>query len=132
MILNSPFIISSRLLPALQVGGATIQLEYSKRDGRDSRTRYQWTIDLPNGQEFTGDDLQSGCQGGSLQNGFANLLSFLSASGDSLNYQTRTGREGENADLFPAPVVEWAAQNSDELSLLSLEIEESEIDLIEE
>ncbi len=129
MILNSPFLISSRLLPALQVGGATIQLEYSKRDGRDSRTRYQWTIDLPNGQEFTGDDLQSWCQGGSLQNGFASLLSFLSAAAESFRYK---GMDGENADLFPATVVEWAAKNSDELSMLSLEIEESEIDLIEE
>ncbi len=119
MILNSPFLISSRLLPALQVGGATIQLEYAKRQGRDSRTRYQWTIDLPNGQEFTGDDLQSGCQGGSLQNGFASLLSFLSAA-------------SYDDGMFPDAINEWAKQNSDELSLLSLEIEESEIDLIEE
>lgn len=132
MTLKTPFQISARLLPALQIGGAWINLEYSKRPGRDGRTRYVWTIDLPDGTEHTGDDLQSGCGGGSLQEGFATLLSFLSACGESVNYGTRTGQAGENADLFPAPVGLWAADHTDDLSMACIEIEESETALIEE
>lgn len=118
MRLRSPFLISSRLLPGLKIGNGWIQLEYSKRDGRDGRTRYQWTIDLPSG-EFTGGDLQSGCQGGTLQEGFESLLSFLSAA-------------SYDDGMFPEQINEWARQNSDELSMLAIEIEESEADLIEE
>ena len=49
MILKQPFIISSRLLPVIIIGGAEIQLEYAKQEGREGRTRYRWTIDLPDG-----------------------------------------------------------------------------------
>lgn len=121
MKLHSPFEISPRLLPGLRVGKAWIQLTYSKRAGNEGRTRYQWTIDLPDGSEHSGDDLQSGCGGGSLQGGFESLLSFLSAAAESFRYR---GGNGENADLFPAPVVQWAADNSDEISLLSLDVSE--------
>ena len=129
MTLNSPFSISSCLLPALEIGGAVIQLEYASRAGRDGRVRYRWTIDLPDGSSHSGDDLQSGCGGGSLQEGFESLLSFLSAAAESWRY---AGSNGENSDLFPRPVVKWAAQNSDEIGMLECEIEESESDLIDE
>lgn len=132
MLLHPPFEISSRLLPALRVGGAVIQVEYSKRPGRDGRVRYQYTIDLPDGREYVADDLQSGCGGGTLQEGFESLLCFLGACGESVNYQTRTGGEGENADLFPDFVAEWASQNTDELAMVQCGIEESETELIEE
>jgi hypothetical protein len=131
MLIHEPCMITSRLLPGIKVGGGFISIEYSKRAGDEGRTRYQYHIDLPNGEEHTGDDLQSGCQGGSLQEGLASLLSFLSACGESYGYSLRTGREGENTDLFPANVAEWAYQNSDELSSLSCDFEETP-DLIEE
>jgi hypothetical protein len=50
------------------------------------------------------------------------LLSFLSAAAESYRYK---GMEGENADLFPAEVTAWAAQYSDELSMLAFELEEN-------
>jgi hypothetical protein len=127
MTLKTPFSISSRLLPALQVGDTTIQLEY---DGstNDGRTRYQWTIDLPDGSEHIGRDLKSGCGGGDLQSGFESLVAFLGAAAESWRYK---GEKSENADLFPQPVVEWAAQNSDELACLQCELEETE-ELIKE
>lgn len=121
MTLQPPFKISSRLLPCLEVGGATIQLEICG-ETHDGRTRYRWTIDLPDGSEHNGTDLKSGCGGGDLQFGFESLLSFLGAAAESWRYQ---GAKGENSDLFPQPVVEWATQNSDELSMLAYEIEEN-------
>ncbi len=128
MTLNSPFQISSRLLPALQFAGAWVQLEYSRRPGREGRTRYRWTIDLPNGVSFSKDDLQSGCQGGSLQNGFENLLSFLDAAGESYRFR---GMAGENWDLFEERVAQWAADNHDEICLARLEIEETQNLIVE-
>lgn len=124
MKLNSPFEISSRLLPALRVADATISIDFAKRDGREGRTRYQWYIDTPD-FEATGNDLQSGCQGGSLQEGMASLLSFLSACGEALNYSDRTGHESDNADLFPRNVAEWAQSHYEELSMLAIELEEN-------
>lgn len=129
MTLHSPFAISSRLLPGLKIGNAWLQLEFSKRPGERGRVRYQWTVDLPDGQSFTGDDLQSGCGGGTLQEGFESLLSFLSACAESLNH--RHGKEpGENADLFPPAVGHWALDNRDEISMLQCEIEEQKGRLI--
>lgn len=131
MNLHPPFQITPRLLPGLQVGKGWIQLEYCKSKD-SSRQGYRWTIDLPDGSEHSGDDLASGCGGGSLQSGFASLLSFLGACAESYSYRQRTGRQGENEDLFPPAAAEWAAQNSDEIDMLALEIEESKGTLIEE
>lgn len=116
MKLHEPFEISSRLLPSVKLGGATIQLEYA---GTGERQRYKFTIDLPDGSEHTGDDLYSGCQGGDLQEGFESLLSFLSACGDSWRH---CGRHGENSGMFPQAVAEWAAMYTDELGLLADEL----------
>lgn len=123
MTLNAPFIISSRLMAGLTIANGTISLGWSKRPGREGRSRYLYYIDIPAG-EFSGDDMQTGCCGGSLQEGFSSLLAFLGAAAESYSYRTRTGRTGENEDLFPAPVVEWAYQHSDEIAMLQCEIEE--------
>lgn len=125
MQLNEPFKITPRLLPGLRIGDAWLHLEWAKRPGDGGRMRYQWTIDLEDGSEFTGDDLQTGAGGGTLQDGFSSLLGFLGAAADSYAYQMRTGRAGETMDLFPAPVVEWAYQNSEEITLLEMEIEDT-------
>ena len=130
MTLKQPFFISSRLLAALQVGPACVQLEYAYRAGREGRTRYKWTIDL-NGKCYSGDDLQSGCQGGNLLGGFISLVSFLSGFAESVSYAQRTGKDGDNIDLFPKGLREWAHQHSDELSMLECELEE-QLDLIVE
>lgn len=132
MILKDPFVISPRLLPALKVGEAWVQLEYSRRPGNEpGRVRYKWTIDLGS-QSWSDDDMSSGCQGGTLQEGFASLLSFLGAFAEGRSYSQRTGRESENGDLFPEGLAEWAYQNSDEISSLAFELEEAEEPLIEE
>lgn len=124
MQLTSPIVITPRLLPGVKIGDAFISIRYAKRPGDDNRTRYQYYID-PIGPEDGFDDLQSGCQGGDLQAGLESLLSFLGACGESYGYAQRTGRGSENSDLFPPAISEWAYQNSDELSMLAIELEET-------
>jgi len=122
LTLHSPFIITPRLMAGLAIGGAFISMEIGPRNG-EGRTEYGCFIDLPDGSEHEIKDLQSGCQGGELQEGFVSLLSFLAAAGDSYRY---AGMKGEHSDLFPEPVTEWAYQNSDEISGLEYEIEETD------
>lgn len=134
MILHAPFMISSRLMPAVEVGGAVISLGNGPRNA-EGRTVYGCWIDLPDGQSFEITDLCSGCGGGGVQEGMGNLLGFLSAAAESYQYAERHGKDGmtgENSDLFERPIVEWAAQHSDEIGCLCFEIEESETPLIED
>jgi len=122
MKLNDPFKIGARLLPALQIGDSWLSMEWAGFS-EDRRAICKYHIDTPQ-WSYTGDDLKSGVGGGSLQDMFAGLLSFLGACAESRAYQTRTGRAGENADLFPDYVGEWAEMHSDELSMLACELEE--------
>jgi hypothetical protein len=125
MQLTTPIIITSRLMAGVRVGDAEISIGYSKQPGREGCTRFLYYIDAPDCEECYANDLQSGCQGGSLQGGLASLLSFLNACAESVGYAQRTGRKGENADLFPPDISAWAYQNSDEIGMLAMEIEES-------
>ena len=136
--LTAPVEITPRLLPGVRIGDAYISIEYSARPGSEGRIRYQYHIDLPADPdtadprtEHTGDDMQSGCGGGSLQAGLESLLSFLGACGESVSYAAHAGHDGENSDMFPEAIGEWAAQCSDELSMLQIELEETP-DLIRE
>jgi len=116
-ILHPPVAISPRLHPGVHVGGAWVSICYADRPGDDGRVRYRWHIDI-DVQEYTGDDLQSGCQGGSLQDGLESLLSFLSAYAEAIDYQQRTQRESDNAGLFPEGLEQWASENAEELAML--------------
>jgi len=133
--LRAPFIITARLMAGLVIGGATISLGYSN----GLNAYYRCFIDLPDGQEFEDSSLRPGACGGTLQQGFAALLSFLGAAAESYHHQMNgidfplhLDEPDNNSSLFPRPVTEWAYQNSDEISMLQLEIEESETPLIEE
>ena len=125
MILHSPFAISPRLCPAIQIGKAWLSYDNG-----------QFVIDLPDGTEHKVTDFHPPRMGRhTLQDSFAALLSFLSACAESRSYGERMKRDamaGENSDLFPANVGEWAQSVSDELSMLQMEIEESEKELIED
>ena len=130
MILHEPFKIGARLLPALQIGDGWISMEWGGFSS-DHRAIGKYYIDIPAG-EYTGSDLKSGVGGGSLQSMFASLLSFLGAAAESYGFEMRTKMSGENTDLFPRPVVEWAHRNSDEIGILEREIEESDEPLLED
>jgi len=131
MILHPPFKIGSRLLPSLEVGGAWISLEHVgySNSGRDV---FRWYIDLADGTEYSAADLRSGCQGCTTQEAFGTLLAFLDAYAEAIAWKERTGRDSENADIFPPGMRQWARENADELGMLRLEIEESGAVLMEE
>ena len=60
------------------------------------------------------------------------LIIFMDdAAAESRHYRERTGRKGENEDLFPPRIVDWIVDNLDEIVMLRLEIGESEKELIE-
>lgn len=124
--------ISPRLLPGVKIGATFISIKFAGETS-DGRARYRYYIDGPD-FEHSGDDLKSGCGGGSLVQGMESLLSFLGAAADSYRYRKciYSGDPDDNSSLFPEPVTAWAYQNSDEISLLELEIKESETDLIED
>jgi len=126
MELREPVIITPRLLAGVAVGGGFVSIEYSPRAGDEGRTRYRYHIDPQKGRGYSRDDLQSGCQGGGLQEGLSSLLSFLPACGESVAYQG-----GENSELFPPRIARWCAENSDELSILGVELEEGENLIVE-
>lgn len=107
----------------IEIGNATILLDAVDTD-RDGRTVYGYSIRIGGVEPtYQARDLKSGCQGGTEREGLASLLSFLSAAAESRQYRERTGRGGDNEDLFPAEVVDWACQFSDEIAVASLELE---------
>lgn len=112
MKLHAPFFISARLLPALKLGDLIISLEMLPRES-DGRNRYRYFIDPPAGcraKPLEASDLRSGCQGGTLVQGFGSLLCFLDSAAESKRWGERTGYRGENAGLFPA----WVLNRVDE------------------
>ncbi len=125
MKLSNPFVISSRLAPALPIGKAVLSFD-----------RGQFVLDLPDGAEYAWKPGFPRCTvkgvndtpESMLQDAFRAALSFLSACAESRAYARRRGRdesEGENSDLFPSNVGEWAESVSDELGMLACELEET-------
>lgn len=60
----------------------------------------------------------------------SDLLSFLGAAAESYRYRKcdwANVTEDDNATLFQREVVEWAYQNSDEISMLGSEVDEYEV-----
>lgn len=95
-----------------------------ERNGEDweGRTVYYYSITGPGLWHVEYDDLRTGV---GVDDGpgamLASLLAFLTACAESISYLPGGG--GENSGLFPRDIAEWAAQHSDELTMLRLEIE---------
>lgn len=123
MKLSAPFIISSRLLPAVSIGQGSEQVTVSLSPSG-------FILDGPFGEHEVTDLTLRGNP--SMESAFETLLSFMSAAAESFRYR---GMDGENADLFPAPVTEAIAQVSSELECVHFEIQsaiESEESLVTE
>lgn len=120
--MESPVIISPRLMPGVRVAGAFVSVEYAGGCDRNGKPQWRYAVDLPNGAELVGDDLYGWGNAGEM---LSTLLSFLGACGESVNYRDRTGRGGDSAELFPPAVATWAAANCDELALVQFELDES-------
>lgn len=129
MKLNAPVIITARLMAGLKVGADSyISIEYAGHNA-EGRTVYRYFIDTPD-FEFTGEDLKSGCGGGNIQEGLSSLLSFLGAAAETFSYNGHEGYDEED-NTFPVHVAEWADNHEDDISMLSIELEENK-NLIEE
>lgn len=115
-------IITPRLLPGVRVGGAFVSIDPTGARDRRGAPEWRWYVDLPDGGEHTGAEL---CGWGDARAMLETLLGFLAACGESVNYQRRTGRDGECAELFPPAVAEWAAANADDISVVGFDLEEA-------
>jgi len=125
MEIHAPMIITSRLLPGIKINDCTISIKITGNDS-DGRTTYYVYFDGDNNKfNYIETELKSGCQGGTEKEGLTSILSFLSAAGEAYAYNLhRTTNKSENSDLFPPFLNEWAYQNSDEITLAQLELEE--------
>ena len=111
MILRAPFMISSRLLPAVSIGQGPEQITVSL-------SPRGFILDGPFGEhKVTGLRLSPLCK--SVESAFETLLSFMTAAAESFRYR---GMDGENADLFPAEVTEALFQVSTELECVWADI----------
>ena len=123
---------------SIVIGGVEISVG-AKGCDREGRTIFGYSI-VGEGVDHHGNDLRSGCgshptrhfKGGRLspdaasredRGGLASLLSFLGAAAEAYGYTMRTGRESDNAGLFPAEIAEWAYINADEISMAAFEYE---------
>lgn len=92
----------------------------------EDRTTYAYNIRRPfrtGTLTETGRDLRTGVgKVGTAREMLGSLLSFLGAAAESYAHSGPFDMS-ENGDLFSAPIVEWAHQCSDELSMLQFEIE---------
>jgi len=123
MRIHPPCYITSRLMVGIRIGDMEISIGYADRPGDNGRTRYRYKLEL-GCSCYEADDLQSGAQGGSLQEGLDSLFSFLAACGESYGHYLRiTGHASE---------AEWAYHSADELSAAALDFENSETPLIDE
>ena len=121
MKLHSPFIIGSALSPALKIGDSTLHLTDVQlaEQGRDQATFLLVTPEF----EYVDDQLRSGVGGFQSTVGiFESFLGFMQAACESAEYEMRTGLQGENTDLFPKHVVEWALEHKDAIDMAICEI----------
>lgn len=96
---------------------ATITTESIGRDS-ESRQQYRYAITTASWQH-TGTDIFSGVNAEPDEiEALTSLLSFLGACAES-----RAAGGGENSDLFPDAVGEWAEQNSDEIAIAASDLE---------
>ena len=125
MEIKNPCIITSRLCAGLEFDDGTISIEYSDKPGVEGRTRYKYYLDIM-GFEHEDDDLQSGCGGGTLQEGLESLLGYLAAAAESYRYNMgKKKADRDNEKSFPPEIMEWAYQHSDEISMFECELQET-------
>lgn len=110
--------ISPRLMRGVRVGDAWVQVEPTTKTNRDGKPYWRTVIDIPGEPEYDETDLAGWDNAEGM---LRSLCTFLSACAESRDYAERTGSASENGDLFPEHVGAWAQENSDELTLLSME-----------
>lgn len=115
MILHDPFLISARLLPAIQVGDSTLSW-----DGNN------FYIDTPE-DEFVIDDFHPG-PWHDTQECFKDILSFMEAASEAYWYDLRHPEtKDEDPDLFSPEITQWIVDHIDEIEELAYEIEGADL-----
>ena len=108
MILNPPFMISARLLPALKINDSVLSYD------QDTTLFY---LDTPE-MCVTIDDFTPG-HGMGIQGCFECLLDFMSFA-----------TEETDSDLFEPEVLRWCKQNEEEINCVNYELRDN-LDLIQ-
>lgn len=124
MQLQAPCFITSRLRAGIKCGSLTISIAINDKE-LDGRVNYRYWIDSDDGQEFYGEDLSSGCQGGTLQDGLESLLSFMVSAAESYAYAMRRDRVEALETSFPTWLAELCYVNSGELQMAACDLEET-------
>lgn len=119
-------------MASIQVDDATITVEGTGLCDPKGHPIYEWAIVLDDDREWGDSDLAGGRGKAPTETEMlGTLLAFLTAAMESRDYRIRTGREGENEDLFPADLLDWACERGDEISLAEFELNEgAEVDVM--
>ena len=130
MKLDSPIMISARLLPAVKIADCTISLEFHDYSA-DNRCTLATHYDRPGKKSYTEIALSTGVgeewNDETVRKSFCALLGFLSAAVESREYRERQGkRRNVSADtaetLFPPFIVRYFSEHSSELESVSIEL----------
>lgn len=122
MKLHDPFIITSTLSPGIKIGDSVLHLLDASEVTEDNRDRAKFLLVTP-GFDYEESGLSSGVGGfHNTVEVFEMFLSFLLAAVESAEYEMRTGLQGENTDLFPKHVVEWALEHKDAIEMAICDI----------
>jgi hypothetical protein len=108
VILNLPFMISGRLLPALKINDSYLSYDPSST---------LFYLDTPE-MCVTIDDFTPGYSMG-VQGCFESLLSFMGYAADE-----------SDSDLFEPEVLRWCQQNEEEINYVNYELQDN-LDLIQ-
>lgn len=126
--LHPPLEIGPRLMPAVTIAPGTDHAGRVSLDPSD----LTWYIDLADGTEVSGGDFHHPYMrqepSDYIREAMGAFLCFLSAFAEAIEYEFRTGRPSDNRDLFPRNLREWAYLNSDEIGMLSYDLEEDDDD----
>lgn len=114
------------------IDGAEITVGLIGRDPEWShKTTCAYSIKVKGHDAHTGTDLTvltRETTHATLNEAFRALCSSLSAAAESYAAEMRSGHPGENGDLFPGYIGEWAYGASDELSFASMDDDDDELD----
>lgn len=126
MKLTQPLIITTRLLPGVQIGDGFVSIEehgYSS----DDRIVWKYYIDGPD-WEYSDHNLKSEVGGETLQEGLALVLSSLESAVRLYEYNgLEMDDDDRNVRMFPDYVTLWASRHSCKISMLWMELDESEL-----
>jgi hypothetical protein len=88
--------------------GVALAVRFDRYDG--DRCQYEYLVSDGETVLAAGDDLRSGSGAEiDLFDTMRSLVSFLGAAVESYEYEQRTGRPGENSDLFSRELLELLA-----------------------